>query len=353
MTEHATTYKELRRSRTDRMVAGVCGGLGRYFDVNPVFFRVGFVVLALLGGAGILIYGAALLVIPDDGERDSIVAEVLRDHRKRPAALVGLGLVAVAGAVLLSHARVWPHGDAAWVLVLIAGGILLWSQRRPPKTPAAQKGPAADAAAEPEPARRSLFGPVFGGLLVAGGLLGLLQVLGVDVPWAIALDVAAVLVGLAVVIGAILQQRVAGLVLPGIALVLAAIIASTVNFHLGDGVGDRNFAPLTAAELRQNYRLGVGSLELDLTGLELPTGTTTVHARLGLGDLHVIVPPGVTVHTTGHVGLGQTDVLGHQDDGHDVDVEVTSPALGAAEKRLDLDAHVGIGQIDVDRAAVR
>ena len=34
------------------MVAGVCGGLGRYFDVNPTFYRVGFVVLALLGGAG-------------------------------------------------------------------------------------------------------------------------------------------------------------------------------------------------------------------------------------------------------------------------------------------------------------
>ena len=42
MTEHATpTPKTLRRSRTDRMVAGVCGGLGRYFDLNPAFFHLG------------------------------------------------------------------------------------------------------------------------------------------------------------------------------------------------------------------------------------------------------------------------------------------------------------------------
>ena len=72
MTEHATstehpTYKQLRRSQSDRMVAGVCGGLGRYFDVNPTFYRVGFIVLALLGGGGLLIYGAAVLVMPEEG----------------------------------------------------------------------------------------------------------------------------------------------------------------------------------------------------------------------------------------------------------------------------------------------
>jgi lipoprotein-releasing system permease protein len=78
------------------MIGGVCGGLGRYFDVNPVFYRIGFVVLTLLGGAGILIYGAALLVIPNEGENDSIAADVLRNHRQRPFALLGLALVIAA-----------------------------------------------------------------------------------------------------------------------------------------------------------------------------------------------------------------------------------------------------------------
>ena len=62
------------------MLGGVCGGLGRYFDVNPVFYRVGFVVLTLLGGAGIIVYGAALLVIPKDGEDESIASDALRNH---------------------------------------------------------------------------------------------------------------------------------------------------------------------------------------------------------------------------------------------------------------------------------
>ena len=118
------------------MLAGVCGGLGRYFDVNPVFYRVGFVVLTLLGGAGILIYGAALLVIPNEGEDESIASDVLRNHRQRPCALVGLALVAVAGLSLLSHASLWPHGDAAWSSCS-SRRVILWSRRaeagkRPP-----------------------------------------------------------------------------------------------------------------------------------------------------------------------------------------------------------------------------
>src|SRR5881409_2142641 len=120
MSEHTHTLengaaKRLERSRSDRMVAGVCGGLARYFDLSPAFFRVGFVVLTLLGGAGILIYLAAVLVIPEEGKADSIAAETLRERREKPWQLAGLGLVAFAGAVLLSRARLWPQGDAAWV----------------------------------------------------------------------------------------------------------------------------------------------------------------------------------------------------------------------------------------------
>src|SRR6187397_1951270 len=130
MSEHTQTLengtaKRLERSRSDRMVAGVCGGLARYFDIHPAFYRVGFVVLTLIGGAGILIYIAAALVIPDEGEEDSIAAAALRDRRDRPWPLIGLALPAVAALVLLSRASVWPRGDAAWILLLIAGGIVL------------------------------------------------------------------------------------------------------------------------------------------------------------------------------------------------------------------------------------
>ena len=134
MTENITSepaVKRLERSRSDRMLAGVCGGLARYFDLSPAFYRVGFVVLTLLGGAGILIYLAAVLVIPEEGREDSIAAEALRQRREKPWQVIGLGLVAAALAVLLARVTLWPQGDAAWVLVLVAGAIILWTQRRP------------------------------------------------------------------------------------------------------------------------------------------------------------------------------------------------------------------------------
>src|ERR671939_530837 len=120
--------KRLERSRSDRMLAGVCGGLARYFDIHPAFYRVGFVVLTLLGGAGILIYVAAALVMPDEGKEDSIATAALRNRRDRPWPLIGLALVGVAAATLLSRATLWSHGDA-WIVLLIAGGSILWITR--------------------------------------------------------------------------------------------------------------------------------------------------------------------------------------------------------------------------------
>ncbi len=56
----------LRRSREDRVIGGVCGGLGAYFNVDPVWFRLGFVLTAIPGGIpGILLYLAFWLVMPE------------------------------------------------------------------------------------------------------------------------------------------------------------------------------------------------------------------------------------------------------------------------------------------------
>ena len=48
--------KRLYRSETDRKIMGVCGGLGEYFDVDPVIFRIIFAIFLLVGGCGLLIY---------------------------------------------------------------------------------------------------------------------------------------------------------------------------------------------------------------------------------------------------------------------------------------------------------
>src|SRR5262249_53132852 len=89
--------------------------------------RLGLVVLTLLGGAGILVYIAALLVMPAEGEQASIAERALAERRDHPARLVALALVGVAILVLLSRASSWPSAGAGWVFVLIAGLAVLWA----------------------------------------------------------------------------------------------------------------------------------------------------------------------------------------------------------------------------------
>jgi phage shock protein C len=60
--------KILTRSSEDKMLAGVAGGLGEYFDVDPVLFRVGFVAATLLSGVGALAYLALVLFVKTDDE---------------------------------------------------------------------------------------------------------------------------------------------------------------------------------------------------------------------------------------------------------------------------------------------
>src|SRR3954463_2585640 len=93
MSEHTLnppSIKRLERTRTDKVLAGVASGLGRYFDLTPAVFRLGFVVLTLLGGAGILVYIAAVLVMPKEGDDRSMAEEILADRREHPARLVAL-----------------------------------------------------------------------------------------------------------------------------------------------------------------------------------------------------------------------------------------------------------------------
>jgi phage shock protein C len=61
------TYKQLRRSRSNRMLGGVCGGIAQYFGVDPVAVRVGYAVVALITGGGALIaYPILWIVMPEE-----------------------------------------------------------------------------------------------------------------------------------------------------------------------------------------------------------------------------------------------------------------------------------------------
>jgi phage shock protein PspC (stress-responsive transcriptional regulator) len=279
------------------MLAGVSGGLARYFEIHPAVFRVGFVVLALLGGAGILIYAAAALVMPDEGKDDSIATAALRDRRDRPWPLIGLGLLAVAGAILLSRATLWPDGDAWW-LFLLAGALILWLTRQPAADTAAD---AKELAARDSRRVRRFFR------------------------------------GLAIAVVSLAALLVAA----------AAIFLAAFDVDLGQGVGDRDHVVTSTQELRNEYRLGIGTLHLDLSRLQLPPRETHVDARVDVGDLYVSVPADVALRIHATAEIGDLDLPnGIGGDGRNV----VSDLHETGERVLVLDADVGVGSVHVDRA---
>lgn len=71
----------LRRSSQDRMLAGVAAGLAEYLDFDPALVRLAFVALVILGGAGIPIYLAAWLLVPEEGADTSLAGQRLAGHR--------------------------------------------------------------------------------------------------------------------------------------------------------------------------------------------------------------------------------------------------------------------------------
>src|SRR5436305_13098771 len=93
----APPRRRLQRSRSDRVVAGVCGGLGDYFDVDPVIFRIAFVVLAFVGGAGFLLYPAAWLLLPEEGHHRSIGESWVQRGRHRHRLATAPMIIGVAG----------------------------------------------------------------------------------------------------------------------------------------------------------------------------------------------------------------------------------------------------------------
>jgi phage shock protein PspC (stress-responsive transcriptional regulator) len=125
-TETISESRRLTRPKDGRWVGGVAAGLGAYFDLSPTLYRIAFAVLSLAGGTGILIYLVAWLVIPEEGAAQSIAEEELRKHRDRPRRLIGVAILAFAGIVILSEARIWPSPGNLWLGVVIVLFAIAW-----------------------------------------------------------------------------------------------------------------------------------------------------------------------------------------------------------------------------------
>ena len=280
--------RRIERSRRDRWIFGVSGGLADYFGLHPAIYRVLFVALAFAGGTGILLYFALALVMPDESAEESVLVEMLRRQRNRPWLVIGLALL----ALLLLSTLGEGAGDqmGALLLLLVVGGVvLLWSR--------ASRRDASRAAAR---GRRS-------------------------VAWRV------------------------GVVAATVAVVVAGAGGAIAAVEAKGGMGERVERPRTLVDLDDEYRLGAGQLELDLSGLELPEGETRVAARVGFGELDIVLPPGVPVDVTSEVEWGDVDVLGRGEEGRDAYERIVDPGFEEAERRLVVDAHVRGGELSVRR----
>ena len=351
--------RRLVRVREGRWLGGVAAGLGHYFDVNPLVYRIAFGALAFVGGTGLLLYLAAWLVMPSEDRDESHAVEFLRDHRERPWLLIGLGVLAVAAVVTFSEVAFWSGPGNLWLAATLVAGALVWAYvidrgERRPTVAAPVAGQAEVTAVSPPPPRRerrkSFFPPVAGALLLVAGFFGLLDVLDVyDVDVSVLLAASVAVVGAGVVAGFQLGRRVGGLLVLGLVLLAAFGIAASTPVTFSSGIGDRNEHPLTASSIDREYELGIGDFTLDLADADLPAGTTRVEARLGIGELVVIVPADATVVVDAHTGLGRVDALGQEDDGAGADEQVVSPGATADAPVLELEADVAIGNLEVRR----
>ena len=122
--------RRLRRSRRDRVLGGVCGGVARYLDVDPVLLRIAAVALVLSGGVGLLAYVIAWIVIPEaePGEPESVAAPA---NRHTVAVAVGAAPLGLGVLLLVRQWMPWFGAGMFWPLVVVAAGVLvLVSARR-------------------------------------------------------------------------------------------------------------------------------------------------------------------------------------------------------------------------------
>jgi phage shock protein PspC (stress-responsive transcriptional regulator) len=322
--------RRLLRVREGRALGGVCAGLGRYFNLDPIIFRIGAVVLVLAGGAGLLAYLAAWLLIPSEDSPGEAL-----EGRNRWLVIAGVVVLVCISWPIILGGGLLVAGFAIPLAMLVAAGVLVWWF-------VSGEGPAGDPG---QVARRAALGLVV--LLVC-------LLVAVGGAWAAAaggetvVAIAVITAGAAILIGAFVRP-VRWLVLPAVALALSAGAVSAAGIDLHGGVGDREYRPASAADLRDTYRLGMGQLVVDLRNTDLPPGDVRVGVDLGVGEARVLVPSDVCVATDAKVGIGDVESFGRHNGGVDVDVD-DRPDAAARVTRLLVKADVGVGSVRIQHS---
>ena len=118
--EPAAVHRALYRSKTNSVLGGVAGGLGESFDVDPVWFRIGFVILAMGGGSGVLIYILMWVIVPE--QPDGYVSPQTQRGALPGAVVIGAVFVFV-GTISLVNTLAPEMGRYFWPVVLVLGGV--------------------------------------------------------------------------------------------------------------------------------------------------------------------------------------------------------------------------------------
>lgn len=145
---------KLARSRTDRMVSGVCGGLAVYLGIEAIWIRLFFVLMAMANGFGLLVYLILWLIMPETGSEDATTQQTVESNvqemagkaqelaqgvgeavrggpNRRAGILVGAALIVLGLIFLLDtlHVFDWLRFGQLWPVILIVGGLALLVSR--------------------------------------------------------------------------------------------------------------------------------------------------------------------------------------------------------------------------------
>ena len=337
----AAPARLLRRRSSDRVIGGVAAGIADYLNIDPLLIRAAFVGLMIFGGAGVVLYVGAWLLIPVEGRDDSILESALLSLGVPPGSWVIVVALVVAVLVWLTlpqqgyvggYVPVGPTGfyvDSGVLIVVLAVVLGIALLRRGVGSPASATAaspaayPTADAATaipavrpahvrrptRPRAPRGPLGWYTVGAALIGIGLLAVVDnATDARVTPGQFFGLALGIVGGGLVIGS-WWGNARLLILPALLVLPIAWVASFITVPLEGGVGDQLFVPTGRAELRDEYRLMVGRLTLDLRELETGSEPIRMDATVAVGEVFVIVPRDARIDINSQVGAGASGIL--------------------------------------------